>query len=78
MYVNFIHLICRLEEDGVVTDCKINTEEPEDTLDFDFFSTGNCYIFVRTGDITGNEFDIAISLQSLFFLSGTNQSIVEI
>ncbi|XP_074064026.1 cell cycle checkpoint protein RAD1 [Macrotis lagotis] len=28
-----------LEEDGVVTVCKINTQEPEDTLDFDFCST---------------------------------------
>lgn len=38
-----IHLapLSRLEEDGVVTDCEIKTEEPEDTLDFDFFSTGD-------------------------------------
>ncbi|CAM4559808.1 cell cycle checkpoint protein RAD1 isoform X1 [Caretta caretta] len=28
-----------LEEGGVVTVCKINTEEPEETLDFDFCST---------------------------------------
>ncbi|KAM9096165.1 LOW QUALITY PROTEIN: cell cycle checkpoint protein RAD1 [Sarcophilus harrisii] len=28
-----------LEEGGVVTVCKINTQEPEDTLDFDFCST---------------------------------------
>ena len=33
--------LSRLEEDGVVTDCEINTEEPEDILDFDFFSTGD-------------------------------------
>lgn len=24
-----------------MTDCKINTEEAEDILDFDFFTTGN-------------------------------------
>lgn len=28
-----------LEEGGVVTVCKINTQEPEETLDFDFCST---------------------------------------
>uniref|UniRef100_A0A2K6BM12 Cell cycle checkpoint protein RAD1 n=1 Tax=Macaca nemestrina TaxID=9545 RepID=A0A2K6BM12_MACNE len=28
-----------LEEGGVVTVCKINTQDPEDTLDFDFCST---------------------------------------
>ncbi|XP_043833142.1 cell cycle checkpoint protein RAD1 isoform X2 [Dromiciops gliroides] len=32
-------LILFLEEGGVVTACKINTQEPEDTLDFDFCST---------------------------------------
>ncbi|OCU02610.1 RAD1 checkpoint DNA exonuclease L homeolog isoform X2 [Xenopus laevis] len=32
-------LILFLEESGVVTVCKINTQEPEETLDFDFCST---------------------------------------
>uniref|UniRef100_O60671-2 Isoform 2 of Cell cycle checkpoint protein RAD1 n=1 Tax=Homo sapiens TaxID=9606 RepID=O60671-2 len=32
-------LMLFLEEGGVVTVCKINTQEPEETLDFDFCST---------------------------------------
>lgn len=46
---NSLAPLSRLEEDGVVTDCEINTEEPEDTLDFDFFSTGDHHfmLFVR-------------------------------
>ncbi|XP_043926121.1 cell cycle checkpoint protein RAD1 [Protopterus annectens] len=32
-------LVLFLEEGGVVTVCKINTQEPEETLDFDFCST---------------------------------------
>lgn len=37
------NLIClffyfRLEEGGVLTDCSIQTEEPDETLDFDFSS----------------------------------------
>ena len=33
----FFH-ICRLEEGGVLTDCSIQTQEPDETLDFDFSS----------------------------------------
>ena len=31
-------LLFRLEECGVLTDCSIQTEEPDETLDFDFCS----------------------------------------
>lgn len=31
-------LLYRLEENGVLTDCSIRTQEPEETLDFDFCS----------------------------------------
>ena len=30
--------IRRLEEGGVLTDCSIQTQEPDETLDFDFSS----------------------------------------
>ena len=30
---------CRLEEDGVLTDCSIKTQEAEEMLDFNFSST---------------------------------------
>lgn len=30
--------IVRLEEGGVLTDCSIQTQEPDETLDFDFSS----------------------------------------
>jgi len=29
---------CRLAENGVLTDCSIKTQEPEETLDFNFAS----------------------------------------
>lgn len=29
----------RLEENGVLTDCSIKTQEPDETLDFSFSST---------------------------------------
>ena len=32
-------ILCRLEEGGVVTDCSIQTQEADETLDFDFTST---------------------------------------
>ena len=31
-------IIVRLEEGGVLTDCSIQTQEPDETLDFDFSS----------------------------------------
>jgi len=30
--------LVRLEEGGVLTDCSIQTQEPDETLDFDFSS----------------------------------------
>ena len=30
---------CRLEENGVLTDCSIKTQEPDETLDFNFSNT---------------------------------------
>ena len=32
-------LVNRLEEGGVLTDCNIQTQEPDETLDFDFTSS---------------------------------------
>ena len=36
--MKYILHICRLEEGGVLTDCSIQTQEPDETLDFDFSS----------------------------------------
>ena len=38
--INILHVlfIRRLEEGGVLTDCSIQTQEPDETLDFDFSS----------------------------------------
>lgn len=33
-----VTLSCRLEENGVLTDCNIHTQDAEETLDFDFTS----------------------------------------
>ena len=37
--VKYDLVYCRLEEEGVLTDCSIKTMEPDEILDFDFCST---------------------------------------
>lgn len=38
MIILHVLFIRRLEEGGVLTDCSIQTQEPDETLDFDFSS----------------------------------------
>ncbi|XP_045139370.1 cell cycle checkpoint protein RAD1-like [Portunus trituberculatus] len=74
-------LVLELEEDGVVTDCEIKTEEPEDTLDFDFFSTGvmnkiimrsECLKEVFTDlDVTSEMMEILMSPDAPYFRVST-------
>lgn len=66
-----------LEEGGVVTVCKINTQEPEETLDFDFCSTNviNKIILQSEGlreafselDMTSDVLQITVSPDKPYF-----------
>lgn len=66
-----------LEEGGVVTVCKINTQEPEETLDFDFCSTNvvNKIILQSEGlreafaelDMTSDVLQITMSPEKPYF-----------
>ena len=38
MYVHNYICIFRLEENGVLTDCSLKTQDPDETLDFSFSS----------------------------------------
>lgn len=70
-------LMLFLEEGGVVTVCKITTQEPEDTLDFDFCSTNvmNKIILQSEGlreafselDMTGDVLQITVSPDKPYF-----------
>uniref|UniRef100_A0A8C5LU81 Cell cycle checkpoint protein RAD1 n=1 Tax=Leptobrachium leishanense TaxID=445787 RepID=A0A8C5LU81_9ANUR len=70
-----------LEEGGVVTVCKINTQEPEETLDFDFCSTNviNKIILQSEGlreafselDMTSDFLQITMSPEKPFFRLST-------
>ncbi|XP_075397039.1 cell cycle checkpoint protein RAD1 isoform X2 [Tenrec ecaudatus] len=70
-------LMLFLEEGGVVTVCKINTQEPEDTLDFDFCSTNviNKIILQSEGlreafselDMTSDVLQITMSPEKPYF-----------
>ncbi|XP_012874062.1 PREDICTED: cell cycle checkpoint protein RAD1 isoform X1 [Dipodomys ordii] len=74
-------LILFLEEGGVVTVCKINTQEPEETLDFDFSSTNviNKVILQSDGlreafselDMTSDVFQITMSPDKPYFRLST-------
>lgn len=70
-------LMLFLEEGGVVTVCKINTQEPEETLDFDFCSTNviNKIILQSEGlreafselDMTSDVLQITVSPDKPYF-----------
>ncbi|XP_019373526.1 PREDICTED: cell cycle checkpoint protein RAD1 [Gavialis gangeticus] len=70
-----------LEEGGVVTVCKINTQEPEETLDFDFCSTNvvNKIILQSEGlreafaelDMTSDVLQITMSPEKPYFRLST-------
>ena len=70
-------LMLFLEEGGVVTVCKITTQEPEETLDFDFRSTNvmNKIILQSEGlreafselDMTGDVLQITVSPDKPYF-----------
>lgn len=74
-------LMLFLEEGGVVTVCKITTQEPEDTLDFDFCSTNvmNKIILQSEGlreafselDMTGDVLQITVSPDKPYFRLST-------
>ncbi|CAH6787367.1 cell cycle checkpoint protein RAD1 [Phodopus roborovskii] len=74
-------LMLFLEEGGVVTVCKINTQEPEETLDFDFCSTNvmNKIILQSEGlheafselDMTSDVLQITVSPDKPFFRLST-------
>lgn len=70
-------LMLFLEGGGVVTVCKINTQEPEETLDFDFCSTNvmNKIILQSEGlreafselDMTSDVLQITVSPDKPYF-----------
>ncbi|XP_014400330.1 PREDICTED: cell cycle checkpoint protein RAD1 [Myotis brandtii] len=74
-------LMLFLEEGGVVTVCKINTQEPEETLDFDFCSTNviNKIILQSEGlreafselDMTSEVLQITMSPEKPYFRLST-------
>ncbi|XP_052015759.1 cell cycle checkpoint protein RAD1 [Apodemus sylvaticus] len=74
-------LMLFLEEGGVVTVCKITTQEPEETLDFDFCSTNvmNKIILQSEGlreafselDMTGDVLQITVSPDKPYFRLST-------
>ena len=73
-HYNILYLV-RLEEGGVLTDCSIQTQEPDETLDFDFSSVEvlnkiimkvrrrTLFIQVNNDDLIMN--DVVISLLSV-------------
>jgi len=86
-----LHFTHRLEEAGVLTDCSIQTQEADETLDFDFCSANviNKIIMSAEGlreafaelDMTSDSLEILLSPSSPFFrlttsgFAGTTQVI---
>lgn len=87
-----LHFTYRLEEAGVLTDCSIQTQEADETLDFDFCSANviNKIIMSAEGlreafaelDMTSDSLEILLSPSSPFFrlttsgFAGTTQVIL--